>query len=92
MVCLVSLFISRCFRGANYKLPAKVFLSRAPSSPLTLAAKPKSVTFTRPSWFQNQSCCKRFVDKTALYDVISFHLPQQDIVRFDVPVDNLSLM
>ena len=29
--------------------PAKVFLSRAPSSPLTLAANPKSVTFTRPS-------------------------------------------
>ena len=29
--------------------PAKVFLRRAPSSPLTLAANPKSVTFTRPS-------------------------------------------
>ena len=39
--------------GTQYQFhspPAKVFLIRSPSSPFTLAANPKSVTFTRPSW------------------------------------------
>ena len=65
--------------GTQYQFhspPAKVFLIRSPSSPFTLAANPKSVTFTRPSWSARLKLCSThfvFISQTFQLPLLTRH-------------------